>query len=208
MSKANGRSEKERSEAERSEAERSEARRAGLDLEHELPAADNEPGAATGPAAGAESAAPESELQKLRAERDSLLDRLARMQAEFENVRRRNIKEQQDFREYAAADAIKPLLPVLDSFDRALQVKSEPADFRNGVDLIYKQLQAALAKQSLQPVSAKGETFDPHFHEAIEMVETSDAPDHQVIEELQRGYKLKDRLLRPAMVKVARNPGR
>lgn len=203
MSKANG-----RSEVERSETERPKSQRAGLDLEHELPASgdgtENEPNLA----ASAESAAPESELQKLRAERDSLLDRLARMQAEFENVRRRNMKEQQDFRDYAATDAIKSLLPVLDSFDRALQLKSEPADFRSGVDLIYKQLQAALAKLSVQPIAAKGEPFDPHFHEAIEMVETSDAPDHQVLEELQRGYKFKDRLLRPAMVKVAKNPGR
>jgi len=195
MSKVNGRSE-------------TEAQRAGLDLEHELPASGDETENETNLAASTESAAPESELQKLRAERDSLLDRLARMQAEFENVRRRNAKEQQDFRDYAAADAIKPLLPVLDSFDRALQVKSEPADFRNGVDLIYKQLLSALAKLSVQPIMAKGEIFDPHYHEAIEMVETSDAPDHQVIEELQRGYKFKDRLLRPAMVKVAKNPGR
>jgi molecular chaperone GrpE len=196
MSKVNG----------RSEVERPEAQRTSLDLEHELPAGDTE-SESSGTSSG-EASAPESELQKLRAERDSLLDRLARMQAEFENVRRRNLKEQQDFRDYAAADAIKPLLPVLDSFDRALQVKSEPADFRNGVDLIHKQLQAALAKLSVQPIAAKGEAFDPHYHEAIEMVETADVPDHQVIEELQRGYKFKDRLLRPAMVKVAKNPGR
>jgi molecular chaperone GrpE len=175
-----------------------------LDLEHELPAADATE-VATDPAASV--SVPESDLQKLKAERDSLLDRLARMQAEFENVRRRNIKEQQDFRDYAAADAIKPLLPVLDSFERALTVKSDAAEFRNGVELIYKQLLTALAKLSVQPIAAKGEIFDPHYHEAIEMVETSNAPDHQVIEELQRGYKYKDRLLRPAMVKVAKNPG-
>jgi molecular chaperone GrpE len=198
MSKVNG----------RSDVERSEAQRTGLDLEHELPAADTESESAGTSSTGGEASAPQSELQKLRAERDSLLDRLARMQAEFENVRRRNAKEQQDFREYAATDTIKPLLPVLDSFERALQVKSEPADFRNGVDLIYKQLLSALAKLSVHPIAAKGEAFDPHYHEAIEMVETSAAPDHQVIEELQRGYKFKDRLLRPAMVKVAKNPGR
>ena len=145
-------------------------------------------------------------MQKLKAERDTLLDRLARAQAEFENARRRAAKEQQDFREYAAADAIKSLLPVLDSFERALQMKSDLGDFRSGVELIYKQLQDALAKLGVQPIPAKGEQFDPHVHEAIEMVETSDAPDHQVIEELQRGYKMKDRLLRPAMVKVAKNP--
>jgi len=184
---------------------RSEAEKVNLDLERELPPGESRESSAQ--ATAVESPAAESELQKVKAERDSLLDRLARMQAEFENARRRTLKEQQEFRDYAAADAIKSLLPVLDSFERALQVKSDAADFRNGIDLIYKQLQTALGKLSLQPIPAKGEPFDPHYHEAIEMVDTTDAPDHQVIEELQRGYKLKDRLLRPAMVKVARNPG-
>ena len=149
-----------------------------------------------------------SEVEKLRAERDTLVDRLARMQAEFDNARKRAAKEQQEFRDYAAADAIKSLLPVLDSFERALRAGSDGAEFRSGVELIYKQLQTALEKLSLQPIKAQGEVFDPHVHEAIEMVDTADAPDHQVIEELQRGYKIKDRLLRPAMVKVARNPGK
>jgi len=181
---------------------------AGLDLEHELPPADGDDGSSESAASGAapESTGPVAELQKLKAERDSLLDRLARAQAEFENARRRASKEQQDFRDYAAADAIKPLLPVLDSLERALQVKSEPADFRSGVELIYKQLQDALAKVGVKAIPAKGEPFDPHVHEAIEMVETTEAADHEVIEELQRGYKIKDRLLRPAMVKVAKNP--
>ena len=80
------------------------------------------------------------------------------------------------------------------------------SELRDGVELIYKQLHDALAKLGVQPVPAKGETFDPRVHEAIELVETDKAPDHQVLEELQRGYKLKDRLLRPAMVKVANNP--
>jgi len=194
MKKANGKSEREM---------------AGLDLEHELPPADgdeNSSETAAGGSAVSEASGPGAELQKLKAERDSLLDRLARAQAEFENARRRASKEQQDFRDYAAADSIKPLLPVLDSFERALQVKSEPADFRNGVELIYKQLQDALAKVGVKAIPAKGEQFDPHVHEAIEMVETTDAADHEVIEELQRGYKIKDRLLRPAMVKVAKNP--
>jgi molecular chaperone GrpE len=179
----------------------------GLDLDHELPPAEGEGSAGEqGRAAG--SNVPGSELQKLTAERDNLLDRLARAQAEFENARRRAAKEQQDFREYAVVDAIKPLLPVLDSFERALKVKSEPGDFRSGVELIYKQLLDALSKLGVQVITAKGEPFDPRYHEAIEMVDTSNAADHEVIEELQRGYKFKDRLLRPAMVKVARNPGR
>jgi molecular chaperone GrpE len=189
---------------------KSEAKATGLDLEHELPAGDGnersaEQGATETPSAVSDTSALGAELQKIKAERDSLLDRLARAQAEFENARRRAGKEQQDFRDYATFDTIKSLLPVLDSFERALQVKSEAADFRNGVELIYKQLQDALAKLGVRPVPAKGEPFDPHYHEAIEMVETTDAPDHEVLEELQRGYKFKDRLLRPAMVKVAKN---
>jgi molecular chaperone GrpE len=186
---------------------KSERQNAGLDLERELPAADDGDESVSQTASG-ESSASDSELQKLKAERDTLLDRLARAQAEFENARRRASKEQQEFRDYAVADAIKSLLPVVDSLERALQVKSDAGELRSGVELIYKQLQAALAKLSVSPIVSKGEAFDPRFHEAIEMVETNDAPDHQVLEELQRGYKFKDRLLRPAMVKVAKNPGR
>jgi len=189
---------------------RSEAEKSTLDLERELPASgdsDNGPETSGGPMSTAASGS-ETEFEKLKAERDSLLDRLARQQAEFDNARKRTVREQQEFREYAAADALKSLLPVVDSLDRALQVKSDAEEFRNGVDLIYKQLQTALAKLSVHPIASKGEPFDPHYHEAIEMVETTEAPDHHVVEELQRGYKYKDRLLRPAMVKVARNPGR
>jgi molecular chaperone GrpE len=187
---------------------KSETEMAGLDLEHELPAGDSDEsstGVSASSASSEEASGSAAELQKLKAERDSLLDRLARAQAEFENARRRASKEQQDFREFATADAIKTLLPVIDSFERALQAKTEAGDFRGGVELIYKQLQDALAKLGVRAIPAKGVPFDPHVHEAIEMVETSDAPDHEVIEELQRGYKIKDRLLRPAMVKVAKN---
>ncbi len=185
-----------------------EVENAGLDLEHELPAGneDQTSGGGTttspGPASGAD-----AELQKLKAERDTAVDRLARMQAEFDNARKRAAKEQQDFRDFALVDTIKTLLPVVDSFERALQAKSEGGDFRAGVELIYKQLQDALAKLGVQPIAAKGQQFDPRMHEAIEMVETSDAADHEVLDEWQRGYKYKDRLLRPAMVRVAKNPG-
>jgi molecular chaperone GrpE len=191
---------------------KSHGKPAELDLEHELPAGDGDQGQSgadrgNSPAA-AEALSPETELQRLKAERDTLVDRLARAQAEFENARRRASKEQQDFRDYAVADAVKALLPALDSFERALESgKSEGGDFRGGVELIYKQLQDALAKLGVRPIPAKGEPFDPHYHEAIELVETTDVPDHEIVEELQRGYKFKDRLLRPAMVKVAKNPG-
>jgi molecular chaperone GrpE len=197
---------------------KTEVEKGNLDLEHELPAMEEESSAETRPAGAGRtnasvptSAVPtsaDSELQAIKAERDSLLDRLARMQAEFDNARKRAVKEQQDFRDFATVDAIKPLLPVIDNFERALQMKSEGAEFRAGVELIYKQLQDVLAKLGVKAVAAKGEQFDPHVHEAIEMVETADAPDHEVLEEWQRGYKFKDRLVRPAMVKVAKNPGK
>jgi molecular chaperone GrpE len=176
-----------------------------LDATHELPASDDTAEVET--TESSQGSGDGSELQKVRAERDMLVDRLARLQAEFENARKRTAREQQDFREYAVADAVKALLPSLDSFERALQISArDKSELRSGVELIYKQLQDALQKLGLRAIPAKGEPFDPHLHEAIEMVETSDAPDHQILEELQRGYKLKDRLLRPSMVKVARNP--
>ena len=194
---------------------RTEAERARLDVEHELPAGDDGDETAEVAAVGeaqppqaAETSGVEAEMQKLRAERDSLLDRLARSQAEFENARRRAGREQQEFRDYATVDAIRSLLPALDSFERALQVKAEAGDFRSGVELIYKQLQDALSKLGVRRIPAKGQQFDPRQHEAIELVETADAPDHEVLEELQHGYMLKERLLRPAMVKVAKNPGK
>ncbi len=176
-----------------------------MDVEHELPPSDgNEEQQATSPSeSGIERV---SETDKLRAERDALLDRMARMQAEFDNARKRAAREQQDYRDYALTDAIRTLIPVLDSFDRALRSSPEKSEFHVGVELIQKQLQDALAKIGVHSIAAKGQQFDPRFHEAIEMVDTEEAKDNEVLDELQRGYKLKDRLLRPAMVRVARNP--
>ncbi len=184
-----------------------------MDAEHELPAAE-EQGAET---EVSEAGAPESqaasvagveeELRRLKAERDILFDRLARQQADFENSRKRLLKEQAEFREYAMADAVKSLLPILDSFDRALEAHAGDENFR-GIELINKQLHDALAKLGLRPIPAQGEIFDPHLHQAIQMVDTTEAEDNHVLEELQRGYKFKDRLLRPAMVRVARNPNK
>ena len=188
-----------------------------LDAEHELPAADESADGSSeerSVATNVDQVVREErgaggrdvEFEKLKKERDTLLDRLARLQAEFENARKRAAREQQEFREYALADAMKALLPALDSFERALHTgTTDQTEFRNGVELIYKQLQDALLKLGLRPIPAKGEPFDPHLHQAIEMVDTPEAEDHHDLEELQRGYKLKDRLLRPSMVKVARN---
>jgi molecular chaperone GrpE len=149
----------------------------------------------------------ESVPEKVKAERDALRDRMARLQAEFENARKRAAKEQQDFKDYALADALKSLLPILDSFDRALQAPARsPQEFRSGVDLIRRQLCDALGKLGLTAVPAKGELFDPFTHQAVDMVDSTTAKNNHVLDELQRGYKIGDRLLRPAMVRVARNP--
>jgi len=174
-----------------------------LDADHELPAAD---GPEDSRAATVSLSGESGDVQKLKAERDNLVDRLARMQADFENARKRAARDQQEFREYAFVDGLKALLPVLDSFERALQASAgEKSELRNGIELINRQLQDALNKIGLRVVPARGEQFDPRWHEAIEMVDTTAAPDHQVLDELQHGYKFKDRLLRPAMVRVARN---
>lgn len=180
------------------------------DLDHELPTGDSGrdggkesvPGPVAAKPADAGAA---SETEKLKAERDALLDRLARLQAEFDNARKRAAREQQEFREFAAADVIRNFLPILDSFERALKAGGNAGDFRSGVELIYRQFQDALQKIGVQPISAVGQAFDPRMHEAVEMVDTTEVPDHQVVDELQRGYKYKERLLRPAMVRVARN---
>ena len=185
---------------------------AELELDHELPPADENDGSESRPSAQAAPSGPpktgtEAELEQARKERDAYLDRLARLQAEFDNFRKRNAKEQQDFRDYALASALGGLLPILDSLDRALKTDAASLeDFRSGIELIDKQFHDALAKLGVHPVAAEGEPFDPNLHQAVQMVETDQAADNQVIDELQRGYKLKDRLLRPAMVRVARNP--
>ena len=173
-----------------------------LDAQHELPAADGSEDMVERPAGEVSN---DVELTKLKSERDSLL----RMLAEMENARKRSTREQQEFREYALGDALKTLLPVLDSFERALQTSAgKKTEFHDGVELIYKQLQDALGKLGLRPIAAQGETFDPHLHQAIEMVDTDEVEDNHVVDELQHGYKLKDRLLRPSMVRVARNSGK
>lgn len=151
-------------------------------------------------------AAAVDDAQKLRAERDSLFDRLARLQAEFDNFRKRSGKENSEFRDYAVADAARSMIPVLDSLALALKnADAHPENFRKGVELIHKQFQEAMQKLNVQRVEAQGQPFDPRFHEAIEMVESNEVADNHVLEELQAGYRLKDRLLRPAMVRVAKN---
>jgi molecular chaperone GrpE len=177
------------------------------DLERELPPADDGAGHDSSGKPSVAVTEGQEELRRIKDERDLLYDRLARLQAEFDNYRKRSQREQQDFRDYAVTEAVRSLLPVLDSLDLALKnSEDQQSELRAGVELTRKQLLDALAKLGLREIPAEGEPFNPQYHQAIEMVDTSLAPDHQVLHELQRGYKLKDRLLRPAMVRVARNP--
>ena len=161
---------------------------------------------ASGPVPVEAKMVPQEEYERVKIERDSLLDRLARLQAEFENARKREARERNEFREFAVAGAVELFLPVLDNFHLALKATGSAEQLRAGVELIVKQMEDALRTLNVQPVEAVGAEFDPRVHEAIEMVERPDVPDHQVLDEVRRGYRIKDRLLRPAMVRVASNP--
>ena len=146
-----------------------------------------------------------AELTALRAERDTLKDRLARLQAEFDNARKREAKERQDARDYAVQNAVDPFLGVMDNFALALKSQGSADQLRAGVELILKQMDEALRGLNVQPVESVGAQFDPRVHEALGSEERDDVPDHQIIEEIRRGYKLRDKLLRPALVKIATN---
>ncbi len=183
-----------------------------LDPSAELPPPESdsiqEPGSAEAAAGGAapEAAAERAEIEKLQAERDQLLDRLARLQAEFDNARKRAEREKADFRDFATGNVIEQFLPVVDNFELALKATGSAEQLRAGVELIVKQMEEILNKMQVTPVPAVGQAFDPRVHEALGTVERTDVPDHFVAEEVRRGYKLRDRLLRPALVRVAHNP--
>lgn len=148
---------------------------------------------------------PQEEYDRLKVERDMLFDRLARLQAEFENSRKREARERSEFRDFALSNAVEQFLPVLDNFQLALRSRGSADQLRSGVELIVKQMEDALRSLNVQAVESVGATFDPRVHEALEMVERNDLPDHQVFEEVRRGYRIRDRLLRPALVRVASN---
>jgi molecular chaperone GrpE len=147
-----------------------------------------------------------AEFDQLKSERDQLLDRLARLQAEFENARKRGERERAEFREYATGSVVEQFLPVLDNFELALKSGGTAAQLRHGVELIIKQMQEILRQLQVNPVPTVGEAFDPRLHEALGAVERDDLPDQHVAEEVRPGYKLRERLLRPALVRVAHNP--
>jgi molecular chaperone GrpE len=154
----------------------------------------------------AEVAALQSEVDRLKGERDQAVDRLARLQAEFENARKREARERTDFRDFAVSGAVEQFLPVVDNFRLAMGSGGSVEQLRSGVELIVKQMEEVLRALNVQPVETVGTRFDPRVHEALESVDRTDLPDHQVLEEVRRGYRIRDRLLRPALVRVVNNP--
>lgn len=145
------------------------------------------------------------ELEQVKGEKDQLLDRLARLQAEFDNFRKREAKERQDARDYTVSSTVEPFLGVMDNFQLALKSEGSADQLRAGVELILKQMEDALRGLNVVPVESVGTQFDPRVHEALGSIETKEFPDHQVLEEIRRGYKIREKLLRPALVKIASN---
>jgi molecular chaperone GrpE len=147
-----------------------------------------------------------AELAQLKGERDQLVDRLARLQAEFENARKRAEREKTEFRDFATGNVVEQFLPVLDNFELALKSTGSAEQLRSGVELIVKQMEEALKQLQVTAIPTVGEPFDPRVHEALGQVEREDLPDEHVADEIRRGYKIRERLLRPAMVRVVSNP--
>jgi molecular chaperone GrpE len=149
-----------------------------------------------------------AEVQKLRAEKEELLQTLVRRQADFENFRKRTERDRGEEGRRGVERLIADLIPVLDAFDRALHAHDDPAfeEYRKGITLIRKQFWDALSRHGLQRVDARGKMFDPHFHQAIERVETRDVPDGSILDVFQDGYMFHGRVLRPAIVRVAVHP--
>jgi len=155
----------------------------------------------------AESAQGESQpdpQEELRREKDALQDRLLRTAAEFDNYRKRVDRERRDLAEYTAADIVSEMLPIVDNLERALAAASESDPLRKGVELILKQMLDMLRKRGVKPIEALGTDFDPNFHQAVIHEVSAEHREGEIMEELQRGYLLGDRLLRASMVKVAK----
>ena len=145
-------------------------------------------------------------VSHLQRERDELYDRVLRKSAEFDNYRKRIEKERREQAEWAAADVLTDVVSVLDDFDRALAVEAPPEAkaYRTGVELIHRQLGELLRKRGVTPIEALGTDFDPHLHQAVAYDDAPGAREGEVIGELRKGYRLGERLLRPALVRVVK----
>src|SRR5215203_1263245 len=145
------------------------------------------------------------EIVELRRDRDGLHDRLLRQAAEFDNYRKRVERERKDSAQFAAIDFVEELLPVIDDFERALQTEAPGASsYRQGLEIIHRALMEMLRKRGVTPIEAVGTAFDPQVHQAVAYEDAPNRRDGEVIEQFTRGYRLGDKLVRPAMVKVAK----
>lgn len=147
-----------------------------------------------------------SEIEKLKSDYDKLNNQYIRLAADFDNYRKRQAQERESLLKYGAEDTLKKLIEVLDNFDRgekAIQDVQDCETVKESFNLVYKQLKDALQKVGLETIDCVGQEFDPNFHEAVMQTPTNEHPEHTIIAELQRGYKLGDRVLRPALVNVA-----
>ena len=145
----------------------------------------------------------EEQVAQLGAERDELKELLLRRQAEFDNFRKRTEKERSEYLQFAGMETVRDLLPMLDDFERALKTECNSPEYVKGIEMIHSRMYETLKKMGLEPIETAGQQFDPHLHQAVERVETEDAPDGAILTEFQRGYFFKGKLLRPSMVKVA-----
>ncbi|GGK18396.1 nucleotide exchange factor GrpE [Caldalkalibacillus thermarum] len=148
----------------------------------------------------------QAQLEEALQKADEYYQRYLRAQADFDNFRKRTRKEKEELQKYAALPVIEQLLPVLDNFERALaagQSTKDAESLMKGVEMVFKQVQQVLTKQGLEEIEAVGKPFDPHFHEAVMQVESEEHESGIVVEELQKGYMLKGKVIRPAMVKVS-----
>ncbi|WP_055107398.1 nucleotide exchange factor GrpE [Paenibacillus ihumii] len=146
------------------------------------------------------------EVEALRAELEEQQQKLLRAQADFDNFRRRTQKEKEELGKYASAKLITELLPVIDNFERAIASGEQGTDvtsYAKGVEMIFRQLEGVLGSEGLKAMETVGEPFNPEFHQAIMQVESDEHEEGIVVEEVQKGYMLKDKVLRPAMVKVS-----
>jgi molecular chaperone GrpE len=178
----------------------------GILMEERRDAGKTEEGAETTQSDNTGTTESAAERERLIKEKTELQDLLQRRQAEFENYRRRSERERGEVFEFASMDAVKALLPALDDFERALKMESADKEYARGMEMIYQRFFEALKKLGLEPIANDVPVFNPHIHHAVEMVDTKDHPDQTILEEYQRGYYFKGKLLRPAMVKVAVNP--
>ena len=152
----------------------------------------------------------QEELELARSENEAAADMMLRLAAEMDNYKKRAAKERQSLIKYGCQDIVQELLPILDNFERAIESVNQSRDFDSffeGVEMIFKQMSDALGRKGISKINAVGEVFDPNIHEAVMQVASDEHPENVVVAELQKGYMLHDRVIRPAMVTVSKGSG-